>query len=330
MAAAPIDKPRQGFMLGKFLPPTEGHRYLGDFAASYCSRLDILVGTMPHEPIPGRLRHEWMKEMFPRANVFWCDEVLPQDPSETPDFWQIWKDVVARHSSGPPDVVFASEHYGHRLAAEVGARFVPVDISRTCRPVSGTAVRSNPMAHWSYIPLPVRPYFCRRVTLFGPESSGKSTLASAIGEHFRTIVVPEYGRIHVDAFGDPEPADLHLIAAGHRASVTAAMRQANRFVVEDTDPALTSVWSEMLHGRPEPEISGQAPDPDLYILCDIDIPWVGDGQRYFPQDADRRRFFDLCHAELRRRNAPYVVVAGTLEQRLETAAAAIERLVLAR
>lgn len=322
------DIPEEGFMLGKFFPPQEGHRYLGDFATAYCRRLTIMVETQPGQSIDGGLRFEWMREMFPRANVVWANEVLPQDPSETQDFWNIWRDAIARHAPGAYDVVFASEHYGHRLAQELGARFVPVDLSRDCRPISGTAIRADPMGNWKYIPMPVRPYFCKRVVLFGPESSGKSTLATALGRHYDTTVVPEYGRIHVDAFGEPDAEGLRRIAAGHVASVAAAKRQANRILIEDTDPSMTGIWSEMLGIERDASIDAAASDPDLYVLCDVDIPWIDDGQRYFPGEADRRRFFDLCEAELKTRSVPYVVVRGSVEERMATAIESIDRVVM--
>ena len=66
----------------------------------------------------------------------------------------------------PPELVFASERYGHRLAAELGARFVPIDPARGAVPVSGTAIRAEPLRHFAYLPPCVRPYFVRRVCVF--------------------------------------------------------------------------------------------------------------------------------------------------------------------
>lgn len=325
--------PTRGFLLGKFLPPHEGHRFMCEFARQYCDELTILVCSMPNEPIPGHLRHAWMTEMFPGCTVLWCNEVLPQDPSEDPEhFWDIWRTLVLRYGGAtaanptPFDVVFASEEYGVRLAQEVGARFVPVDISRTARAVSGTAIRTEPYRNWEYIPDVVRPYFVKRVTLFGPESTGKSTLAFGLGHKFHTIVVPEYGRTYTETFGpDVDAADLKLIVKGHIASVAAAKRQANKIMIEDTDPVMTAVWSDMLVGGERDPWFAEFDDyADLYLLTDVDIPWVDDGTRYFKNDDDRKRFFNTCEQELINRGVNYVRISGDHKTRLATAVRAIE------
>ena len=183
---------RHGMLLGKFLPPHKGHCFLVDFASNFVDKLTIVVGTLPSEPIPGKLRYRWMKELFPQAQVVHLDKVLPQEPSEHPDFWDIWEQELRAILPQTPDVVFASESYGHKLAEVLNARFIPVDPQRNSIPTSGTAIRENPFANWKYIPGPVRPYFLKRVCLFGPESTGKSTMAQKLANHFETTFVPEY------------------------------------------------------------------------------------------------------------------------------------------
>lgn len=342
-----MKKPAYGFLLGKFLPPHNGHRFFCEFARAYCEHLTILVASLPDEPIPGKLRYEWMKRMFDdggqTCTVVWTDEVLPQEPSGPDDqaFWDTWKRVVEQAQydalgrdrrvmldlTDEPyiDVVFASEDYGHKLAASVGAEFVPCDMLRKAVPVSGTRCRADPQAEWDFLPDVVRPYFVKRVTLFGPESSGKSTLAAALGQHYKTVVVPEYGRTYTEVFGpDVGPTELQKIVAGHLASVTAAKMQSGRVLIEDTDPVMTAVWSDMLGSERDPFLAEFTDYADLYVLCDVDIPWVDDGTRYFPAEEDRKRFLEACRAELVARKVPFVVVSGTVEQRLEVAVEAID------
>ena len=315
----------RGFLLGKFLPPHLGHVYLCDFARHCCDELTILVCTLEREPIEGALRLAWMEELFPRCRVRWLNEDVPQEPAEHPDFWPIWRELVARFHPEPLDLVFASEPYGHRLAAEVGARFVPVDPLREVVPASGSAIRRDPFANWRWIPPPVRPHFAKTVCLFGPESTGKSTLACRLARRFETTVQPEYARVYTEAFGTEVTAeDLHRIAAGHRAATGALLRQANRILIMDTDPLLTAVWSRMLLGRAEPGLALEEEAADFYLLTDVDFPWQDDGTRYFPDPRDRQRFFALCRAELERRGLPFVVLSGSERERLETAVATIE------
>jgi len=324
-----LAKPSRGFVLGKFMPPHAGHVYLCDFGRAYVDELTILVCSLPDDPIPGALRFQWMKELFPTARVIHCEEILPQEPADDPqNFWPIWREVVKRYHPEPIDVVFASERYGLELAAEVGARFVPVDEGRTAFPISGAAIRNDPYSNWRFLPGPVRPYYLRRVTLFGAESTGKTTLAAQLARHFDTIVAPEYGRFHTETFGAGATTseDMRLIVMGHLAGVTAAASRANRVLIEDTDPVLTAIWSDILAGTRDPWFDSYTDYPDLYLFCDVDLPWVDDGTRYFNNPQDRLNFHNACERELVSRGANFVRISGTPEQRRATAIAAVEAL----
>jgi NadR type nicotinamide-nucleotide adenylyltransferase len=326
-----LGKPERGFVLGKFMPPHAGHLYLCDFGRAYVDRLTILVCSLPDDPIPGKLRHAWMHELCPAARVVHCEEVLPQLPEDDPkNFWPIWRDVMKRYHPEPIDVVFASEPYGHRLAAEAGARFVPVDEARTAFPVSGTAIRRDPYANWRFLPAPVRPYYLKRVTLFGAESTGKTTLAAQLARHFDTIVAPEFGRFHTEAFGAGATSaeDMRQIVMGHLAGVAAAGLRANRVLIEDTDPVLTAIWSDTLAGSRDPWFDSYRDYPDLYLFCDIDLPWVDDGTRYFSNPEDRRRFHLACERELVSRGVRYVRISGPPEQRRARAVEAVDQLLV--
>lgn len=328
-----LRKPRRGFVLGKFMPPHNGHVFMCEFARQYVDELTILVCSLPDEPIPGELRFAWMREMFPGCDVQWINDVLPQEPRGPDDlaFRRLWRDVVLRcgpatsADPAPFDVVFASEEYGRWLAVEVGAEFVPVDMARLAVPISGAEVRERPFENWEYLPPAVRPHYVKRVTVFGPESTGKSTLCRALGAHYRTIVAPEYGRTYTEIFGTAVKADdLRKIVMGHLAAVAAAKRQANRILIEDTDPVMTGVWSDLLVGARHDWFGGFRDYADLYLLMDVDLPWVDDGTRYFRSNEKRRHFFEACENELRSRGVRYAVVRGDGETRIRAAVEAID------
>lgn len=324
-----LERPARGFVLGKFMPPHAGHVYLCDFGRAYVRELTILVCSLPDDPIPGELRARWMSELFPTARVAHCPEIAPQTPEEDPqNFWRIWSDIVRRYHPEPIDVIFASEPYGHRLAADAGARFVPVDEARTAFPISATAIRKDPYRNWRFLPGPVRPYYLRRVTLFGAESTGKTSLGAELARHYDTVLAPEYGRFHTEAFGAgaTRPEDMRQIVMGHLSGVSAAALRANRVLIEDTDPVLTAVWSDTLAGSRDPWFDAWRDYPDLYLFCDIDLPWVDDGTRYFRDPAVRASFHRACERELVSRGVRFVRVRGTPEQRRTLAIEAIDAL----
>jgi NadR type nicotinamide-nucleotide adenylyltransferase len=329
MAEIAPDKPTSdrgvGLILGKFLPPHAGHQFLVHFGRQFASRLHLLVCTLESESIPGHLRYKWMCELFPDVHVVHIDANLPQDPHDHPDFWPIWRAVCQRAAGEPIDFVFASETYGARLAAELGATFVPVDPARSHIPISGTAIRSDPLAHWEFIPTCVRPFFVKRVCLFGPESTGKSTLALALARHYGTVSVPEFARGWLDPKrGVCAAEDIPIIARGQIAAEEALARQANRVLICDTDLLLTTIWSDVLFGQCEDWIRREAfgRSYDLYLLLDIDIPWIDDAQRYLPHA--RGEFFDRCEALLLAQARRYIVIRGSFSERFSAACRAVD------
>ena len=223
----------------------------------------MLCCSLTREPIPGELRAAWLEEMFPQPNgriVHIADDTLPQEPGEHIDFWRIWRDVVRSACPGGVDRFYASEPYGQRMARELGCESVPVDTARELVPVSGTAIRTDPMRHWRFLPEPVRPYFAKRVCVFGPESTGKSTLARHLAAALDTVYVHEYARPLLDCKGGRcDEIDLPRIARGQAAAEDAMVRQCHRVLVTDTDCLTTRVWSEVLFARVDPEVERLSP-----------------------------------------------------------------------
>src|SRR5688500_10481303 len=152
----------RGLVLGKFLPYHAGHAHLIRTARAAVDELVVLVCSIEREPIPGALRYGWVRDSHPDCRVVHVAEEVPQAPGDDASFWPIWIDLIARRA-GAIDVVFTSEDYGDELARRIGARHLSVDPSRLTFPVSGTAVRADPIRHWELIPTAVRPYFVRRV-----------------------------------------------------------------------------------------------------------------------------------------------------------------------
>jgi len=268
-----------------------------------------------------------MMELLPGVTIVHHDQPVPQEPQDHPDFWEIWRNICLWAHPQPIDRVFGSETYVNRLAAELGAQPLVIDTARLAFPVSGTAVRSNPASVWRFVPGPVRPYFQKRVVLFGAESTGKSTLAEALARHFDTLYVPEYGRTY-DANrtgGDWTPLDFKAIAQGHEALRAGMAPEAGYVLFEDTDPLLTRVWQEYLLGQAPLEEFGH-PLADLYLLLDVDMPWRDDGTRYQGDPQARSSFHNRCRVLLDDVNANWHLVSGTGPERLTQCITAVERL----
>ncbi|MEI6212913.1 MAG: AAA family ATPase [Desulfuromonadales bacterium] len=321
-------KQQTGMVLGKFLPPTRGHRYLIDFARAWCVDLTVIIGSLEREPIPGEVRAAWLREMFPDVTVLHLTDELPQFPHEHPDFWQIWHDSIRRLLPSGPDLVFASEEYGFRLAEILGARYVPVDTARDLVPVSATMVRDQPMTYWDYLPECVRSRYVRKVCIIGPESTGKSTLARQLATHYGTVQAAEYARGCIDAHqGRLDAGMFPLFVRGQAASEQALARQANRLLFCDTDAFTTALYHELYIGGRPASIMEEADRRryDLYLLTDPDgTPYTSDSQRLQPNR--RQWFFDECLQRLQHRGETFVILRGGWEQRFRQACDAVDAL----
>lgn len=314
----------RGIIIGKFMPPHLGHKYMVDFACNYADEVLVLVCTRPEEPILGRLRYDWMRKMCPKARVVQDTSDPPAYPEDHSDFWNIWKRLLQAHmnltfGSSKVDFVFGSEDYCFKLAEMLGAKYIPVDKDRQLVPVSGTAIRNNPIANWEYIPEAVRSYYVKRVCVYGPESTGKTTLTKALALHFDTVYVEEYARPLLDyKNGVCEYGDIEVIARGHYASQQAMIANANGILFLDTDAVTTKVWSSVLFNK-VPDVVNEVilkQEIDMYLLLDIDVPWVDDKQRIHGTPEQRKMFFNLLKLELHERKLPYVVISGDYTTRL--------------
>lgn len=310
------------------MPPHRGHLHLVDFARAYTDDLTIVVGSLAAEPIDGALRYAWMKELAPGARVVHLTDENPQQPEEHPEFWSIWRDSLRRVARRPVDLLFASEPYGARLAHELGARFIPTNAGRELLAVSGSAVRQDPFTCWDFIPPCVQAYYARRVVIFGPESTGKTTLAQRMSAELGGTFVPEYARTYLQGReADFGPQDMIAIARGQRASEEALARAGRPLLVCDTDPLTTLLWSQELFGEvPEPlRTLAEHDHYDLTLCLNVDVPWVEDPLRLRPYE--REGFLERCLEALRARGRRHIVISGSWEERWERALQAVGKLI---
>ncbi len=320
---------KRGFLLGKFMPPHAGHMALIRAARALVDELTVLVCWLPDDPIAGETRLAWMRTLAPDCRVVGHDAVVPQAPEDSADFWPIWRGIVGEAHPEPIDFLFAGEEYGAELARQVGGLFVPLGgrvLGLIDDPISGlsaSAVRSDPAAHWPYLPAPVQAHYRRTVCLHGAESTGKTTLAAALAEQTGALTVGEYGRSHCEAHKELLTLDdLLLIGRAQQAMIAATAEWAGPLMIADTDALMTAAWCEMLLGVRPAELM-QAPKSDLYLLLETDLPWVDDGTRFFSDAADRHRFATIVEQVLRDAGVPFVRIGGEGAARLEAAQAAI-------
>jgi NadR type nicotinamide-nucleotide adenylyltransferase len=164
----------------------------------------------------------------------------------------------------------------------------------------------------------------KRIAITGPESTGKSTLAEALAMHYNSVFVPEFARDYIEKLErDYDFSDILVIAQGQLKQEQEFAGKASGFLFCDTELLVTRIWSWHRYGKTHEWIDNQINNKryDLYLLCNIDLPWEYDPQREHPHL--REYFFNWYHKELISLDVPFVIISGTAEERLFNAIKAI-------
>ncbi len=168
-----------------------------------------------------------------------------------------------------------------------------------------------------------------RVVVTGSECSGKTTLARALAAHYQAVWVPEFARQFViDKGAAPEYEDVEAIARGQIALEDERADEASRLLIKDTDLLSTLLYSRHYYGDC-PQWIDEAFEKraaDLYLLADIDIPWVPDGEQR-DRGERREKMHELFRRALVDRRFTVAEIRGSRGERLEAAVSLIDRLV---
>ena len=177
-----------------------------------------------------------------------------------------------------------------------------------------------------------QPATCIKVVLFGPESTGKTTLSRQLARHYNSVWVPEYAREYLqDKWNNErktcEPKDLLPIAEGQIKLENTLSKKTDSVLICDTDLLETKVYSEEYYdGDCDPLLDKYAVENkyQLYLLTFIDTPWEADDLRDKPEE--RLEMFKAFEKALKDNNRPYVLLKGNKKERLDKAVKHIDQL----
>lgn len=171
-----------------------------------------------------------------------------------------------------------------------------------------------------------------KVVLYGPESTGKTTLAKQLAEHYNTLWVPEYMREYLQQKWDDERKlvsreDLLPIAEGQLKLEKEASKNVENLLICDTNLLEIKVYSEYYYnGFCPSEIKSEATKNNysIYLLTYVDTPWEADNLRDRPNN--RGEMFRIFEAELKKQGFPYEILKGNEEERFNKAVKIIDQL----
>ena len=175
---------------------------------------------------------------------------------------------------------------------------------------------------------------CLKIVLFGPESSGKTTLAKHLALHYNTNFVPEFARDYLQRKWDKTKRicsleDLPVIVKGQNRLEKKILKKSNSIIFCDTNVVVTQIWSQThFNGYCSPKIlkSAMRSNYDFYLLTNTDIPWQSDDLRDRPND--REKMLKIFKESLDYYDFPYKLISGDITTRVKTSIKIIDKLLL--
>jgi HTH-type transcriptional repressor of NAD biosynthesis genes len=172
-----------------------------------------------------------------------------------------------------------------------------------------------------------------KIVLFGPESTGKTTISQQLARHYNTVWVPEYARDYLQNKWNNfrktcENDDLIPIAIGQMKMENDLSKKADRVLICDTDLLETKVYSQEYYGGyvdPRLDEAAQTNTYDLYLLTYIDTPWEADDLRDRPEL--RFEMFKAFENALKTHGKKYIILKGSRKKRFNKAVKAIDKII---
>jgi NadR type nicotinamide-nucleotide adenylyltransferase len=171
----------------------------------------------------------------------------------------------------------------------------------------------------------------KKIVVIGPESTGKSTLCEQLAKHYNTTWCPEYARAYLNQHGkEYQFNDLLTIGKGQLSLEDKIAEQAaNNLYFIDTNMYVMQVWCEYVFNKCHQFILDEIVQRcyDLYLLCDIDLPWAYDVLREYPDERPRKELYSIYKELMINQSVPWVEISGSYNDRLKKAIAAVNPII---
>lgn len=170
----------------------------------------------------------------------------------------------------------------------------------------------------------------KKIVIIGPESTGKSTLCQQLSAHYKTDWIKEYAREYLLANGtDYSFKNLLDVAKGQIIKEDSGVQDLInntdlidlKLIFIDTDMYVMKVWCEFVFDKCHHWILNTIAERkyDLYLLCNVDLPWVKDELREYPDLANREKLYHHYKDIMVNQQVPWIDINGNYEERLRKA-----------
>ena len=301
------------------MPPHKGHEMTITFGAKMCEKMFVLISGKPNDDLSVDVRQSILGAEFDLHSNVYIHKMYDPIAEPTYDsqgiaiedwFWKYWVHRITIQF-GDIDVIFTNDHYGKRLAEELDAKWMPLDINREAIDISATKLREDPEKYRKYALN--KNISSKTIAVVGPESSGKSTMVKYLHKELNCGMVPEYGRIVSELKKDLTEKDFEQILIGQRLMLS-KVQSLNTITIADTESYTTKLFADIYLKHQSVHINSRISwytmtDPiDFYILLEPNMPWVDDGTRILDDARLRYFFFDNMKEYLDRNRKRYTVI----------------------
>ncbi|MFV0591471.1 MAG: AAA family ATPase [Draconibacterium sp.] len=166
------------------------------------------------------------------------------------------------------------------------------------------------------------------VAITGAESTGKSSLAKSLSEHYDVPFIAEYAREYIQNLNRKYSyEDVEAIARKQMEQYNELVQSNFRIVFLDTWLLITKVWFEVVFNQTPEWMEAEIMNTriDLFLVCDTDLPWVADSVRENGGD-NRDRLQEKYINEIKANNFKYHVIRGVDSERVQGAIALVDKI----
>lgn len=159
------------------------------------------------------------------------------------------------------------------------------------------------------------------IVLTGAESTGKSTLAEKLAKSLGVPFVPEIARDYIEKLNRKYTyEDVEEIAKIQVRQLEEMKKSDSQFLILDTWLIITKIWFEIVFNRKPGWLDDiiRGTKIDLFLVCDIDIPWIPDPVR--ENGGEKRVALHNKYIEtIKAFGFPHKIVSGNHRQRFQNA-----------
>jgi len=173
----------------------------------------------------------------------------------------------------------------------------------------------------------------KKIVIIGPESTGKSSLCTQLASYYKTDWVKEYAREYLLENGTAYTFENLLEVAKEQieleeTAIENMLQSDTGLLFIDTNMYVMKVWCEFVFEKCHHWILNTIVERkyDLYLLCNIDLPWVKDELREYPDLVTREKLYHHYKDIMLNQQVPWIDICGNYEERLQKAIDAVNEL----